>query len=56
MLSRIIESRPRTWILIMETGDELAASLTEFATREHILGASLTAVGAFSSVELTWFD
>ncbi len=56
MLSRTIDTQPRTWILVMETGDELAESLADFARKESILGASLSAVGAFSSVELAWFD
>lgn len=56
MLTRVIETQPRTWIVVMETGDELDAELAAFAQRENILGASLSAVGAFSSVELAWFD
>jgi predicted DNA-binding protein with PD1-like motif len=56
MQSRIIESQPRTWIVVMETGDELASALADFSHREKILGASLSAVGAFSAVELAWFD
>lgn len=56
MHSRVIESQPRTWIVVMETGDELATGLAKFSHHENILGASLSAVGAFSSVELAWFD
>lgn len=56
MQARIIEAQPRTWIVVMETGDELPASLRKFAHREQIFGASLSAVGAFSAVELAWFD
>lgn len=56
MLYRVIESQPRTWIVVMETGDELATGLAEFSRREKIAGASLSAVGAFSAVQLAWFD
>ena len=46
----------RTFAVIMETGDEAMACLAEFATREKIGGAQLTAIGALSSGTLAYFD
>jgi len=42
--------------LIFETGDEVIAGLTDFATREEIEAAHFTAIGAFSSAVLAYFD
>lgn len=46
----------RTFAVIMETGDEAMACLTEFAVREKIGGAQLTAIGALKAGTLAYFD
>lgn len=46
----------RTYALIFETGDELLASLGDFAQREDCSAAKFTAIGAFSEVVLGYFD
>ena len=56
MQSGVIDGSPCTWIVVMETGDELASELKEFSQRAQITGASLSAVGAFCEVKLAWFD
>jgi hypothetical protein len=47
---------PKTYVLIFETGDELASGLKQFATDHKLAGSSFKAIGAFSAVKLMWFD
>src|ERR1700723_3087063 len=56
MKSRQIDQSPKTFILVFETGDELAKGLLEFAGQERLSAASFKAVGALSSVRLGWFN
>jgi predicted DNA-binding protein with PD1-like motif len=56
MTYTLIDSRPRTYVAVFETGDELAAGLNELAKKEKLAAASFKAVGAFSSVRLAWFS
>ena len=37
----------RTFVAALDSGDEAFAAITAFAVREKLLGASLTALGAF---------
>jgi predicted DNA-binding protein with PD1-like motif len=46
----------RTFVLILDPGEEAFAAITEFADREKLRGASLTALGAFARAEVGWFD
>jgi predicted DNA-binding protein with PD1-like motif len=46
----------KTWALIFETGDEVAAGLQRFAQENHLAGSHFTAIGALSDVVLAWFD
>ena len=50
-----IENRPRTFVLVFQTGDELASTLSRFATEQSLTGAGFKAVGGLSSVRLAWF-
>src|SRR6266404_6270611 len=56
MKSKQIGQSPKTFILVFETGDELAKGLLEFAEQEKLSAASFKAVGALSSVRLGWFS
>jgi predicted DNA-binding protein with PD1-like motif len=56
MKSRQIDQSPKTFILVFETGDELAKGLLEFAEQERLSAASFKAVGALSSLRLGWFN
>lgn len=42
--------------LIFETGDEVIANLKDFARRGNIRAARFTAIGAFQSATLAYFD
>jgi predicted DNA-binding protein with PD1-like motif len=46
----------RTFVVVMDKGDEAFGALTEFAGQHQIDGAGLTAVGAASAVTLGYFD
>ncbi|MGX1323882.1 putative DNA-binding protein with PD1-like motif [Bradyrhizobium sp. USDA 377] len=46
----------RTFVLILEPGEEAFKAITEFANRENIAGASVTAIGAFAEAKVGWFD
>jgi predicted DNA-binding protein with PD1-like motif len=46
----------RTFAVIMDRGDEVLSSIKDFATRERISAAQITAIGAFSDVVLKYFD
>lgn len=50
------EGAERIFVLILDQGEEAFKSITEFANREHIDGASISAIGAFSQAEVGWFD
>ena len=56
MTSRQIDQSPNTFILVFETGDELAKGLLDFANQASLSAASFKAVGALSSVRLGWFS
>jgi uncharacterized protein len=56
MKSRQIDQSPNTFILVFETGDELAKGLLDFANQASLSAASFKAVGALSSVRLGWFS
>jgi predicted DNA-binding protein with PD1-like motif len=58
MKSRCVarESDQRTFILILDQGEEAFASISRFAEQEKITAASLTALGAFESAKVGWFD
>ena len=46
----------RTYALILETGDEVMASVRGFAERERLTAAHFSAIGAFSDAVLAYFD
>ncbi|CCV05686.1 conserved hypothetical protein [Mesorhizobium metallidurans STM 2683] len=49
-------SGQRTFVVVLDTGEEAFAALTSFATDQNIGGASLTAIGAFERATVGWFD
>ena len=53
---RQIDRSPSTFVLVFETGDELAKGLSRFAEEQKLSAASFKAVGALSSVRLGWFS
>ena len=56
MKFRQIDHSPKTFVLVFQTGDELAKGLSQFAQEQHLSAASFKAVGAFRSVRLGWFN
>jgi len=46
----------RTFILILDQDEEAFKSISDFATRESITGAAVSAIGAFSKAKVGWFD
>jgi len=56
MRYKLLEEHPRTYVLVFETGDEIAAGLERFASEQTVAGASFKAIGALSSVKLGWLN
>ena len=56
MKSKVIQEQPRTYALILETGDEIASVLRKFAVDQHLKGSSFKAIGALSDARLGWFN
>lgn len=50
------EGNQRTFVLIVDSGEEAFASISRFAEQERLDGAALTALGAFERAKLGWFD
>jgi hypothetical protein len=50
------EHGARTFAIVLDTGDEAMRRLQEFAVKERVGGAQVTAIGAFSSAKLAFFD
>jgi len=46
----------KTYALILETGDEVMASLGQFARQQDLSAASFKAIGAFQLATLAFFD
>jgi predicted DNA-binding protein with PD1-like motif len=46
----------RTFALILQRGDEAMSCLQEFANKERIAAAYLTAIGAFQEAQIAYFD
>ena len=53
---RQIEQQPRSYVLVFNTGDELAKGLKDFAPEQNFADASFKAIGALASVRLAWFN
>lgn len=50
------ENGRRTFVLILESGEEAFTAISRFAAEKQIDGASLTALGAFEHAKIGWFD
>lgn len=46
----------RTFAVVLQTGDEAIASLTAFASDQHLHASHLTALGAFADAVVAYFD
>lgn len=46
----------RTYALVLDRGDEVAACLKDFAAAERITGARVSAIGAFERATMAFYD
>jgi uncharacterized protein len=46
----------RIFVLILDEGEEAFEAISDFADREDIGGASVSAIGAFAQARVGWFD
>jgi hypothetical protein len=46
----------RTFVVVLATGDEAVKALTSFAVEQHLAASHFTAIGAFSSAVVAYFD
>jgi uncharacterized protein len=58
MQSRLINQagQPRTFVVVLDSGDEVMACLKRFVEQEKIEAAQFSAIGAFRSAALGYFD
>lgn len=56
MRAKQIASEPKTFVLILDTGDELLSSIKSLAREHKLSGSSFKAIGALSMVKLGWFN
>jgi predicted DNA-binding protein with PD1-like motif len=56
MRSKQVADVPRTYVAILDTGEEILASLKQLANTAQLAGSSFKAIGALSRVELGWFN
>ncbi len=50
------EGGQRSFVLVLETGDEVMSCLRRFADQEKLGGAQFSGIGAFSDAVLKYFD
>jgi predicted DNA-binding protein with PD1-like motif len=46
----------RTFVLVLDPGEEAFSTISDFAGKQQVGAASLTALGAFSTATVGWFD
>ena len=57
MKTRLINDRPqKTYVLVLDKGDEAVSSIEGFARQNGIAAAQLTGIGAFSDAVLGFFE
>jgi predicted DNA-binding protein with PD1-like motif len=56
MRYKLVDEKPKTFVLVFETKDELAAGLKQFASEQKLAAATFKAIGALSSVRLGWLN
>jgi uncharacterized protein len=56
MRSKQVANTPTTYVVILDTGEEILSSLKDFSNTMHLAGSSFKAIGALSHVELGWFN
>ena len=56
MKSKLVWAAERTFVLVLDPGDEALTSISRFAIEMELKAASLTAIGAFERATVGWFD
>lgn len=56
MRHKQISDTPKTFVLILNTGDEILTGLKQFASKQKLAGSSFKAIGALSRVKMSWFN
>ena len=56
MRHKQISANPKTFAIIMDSGDEIVDVLQQFATSQKLSGSNFTAIGALSHAKLGWFN
>jgi predicted DNA-binding protein with PD1-like motif len=58
MKSKLLDEQngARTYVVILETGDEVSNTLKTFAAEQKLHASSLKAIGALSGAKLGWFN
>ena len=51
-----IEDEPKTFVLVFETGDEIANVLQQFAKEQRLCESGFKTIGALSYAKLGWFN
>lgn len=50
------DGSPRTWVLVLEEGEDVVRELTAFAEAQDLTAAHFSAIGAFRSATIRYFD
>lgn len=57
MKAKLVNEGPeRTYVLVLDPGDEVMAALERFATEHSLTASRVTAIGAFERAELGFFE
>ena len=56
MKSKLVWASERTFVLVLDRGDEPLTAIARFAAEAGLKAATLTAIGAFARATVGWFD
>lgn len=56
MKSKVVNDNPKTYVLVLDKGDEAVSTIERFVRDNAIGAAQMTAIGAFSDAMLGFFD
>jgi predicted DNA-binding protein with PD1-like motif len=56
MRYKLVDEKPKTFVIVFETNDEVVETLKRFASEQKISDASFKAIGALSFAKLGWFN
>jgi predicted DNA-binding protein with PD1-like motif len=54
--SKLINTAPKTYILVFAKSDEILSGITEFAQKNNIKSAHFTAIGDAMTAKIGWYD